>query len=320
MKPIPVVFHIGPLQIHTYGIGLAITFWFAYRYFARRLRAHGYPDDWLGRAFVWIIVAAIVGARVVHVLANWSFYSHNLVEVFAIWHGGLASFGGLLFGVPVGIWAVRRWCTQLRLAVALDLVSTVLVLAWSVGRLLGPQLMVRGGGYRTNAWYGMYYADQVGKRLPTPIFQAMECFVIWLVVLQVEKFVRRRGGPLGFVTTAAVSLWGLSRVSDETLLLPHGAGGDAVIGASIAFVVLGALFATFLLLRDRHRVAPAGVLGDPWAAPSLDEEQPAPGGGEAVDPADPAPSHHDEATPATPTRRKVPRVADPHVAGTTPTS
>ena len=38
MKPIPVAFHIGPLEVHTYGIGLAVTFWFAYCYFERRLR------------------------------------------------------------------------------------------------------------------------------------------------------------------------------------------------------------------------------------------------------------------------------------------
>ena len=38
MKPIPVDFHIGSLQIHTYGIGLALTFWFSLRYFEHRLR------------------------------------------------------------------------------------------------------------------------------------------------------------------------------------------------------------------------------------------------------------------------------------------
>ena len=70
MKPIPIVFHIGPLQIHTYGIGLALTFWFGYRYFAKRLRDHGYPDVWFGRAFIWIVVMSIVGARAVSVIAN----------------------------------------------------------------------------------------------------------------------------------------------------------------------------------------------------------------------------------------------------------
>ncbi len=290
MKPIPVLFHIGPLQVHTYGIGLAITFWFAYRYFARRLRAHGYPDEWLGRAFVWIIVSAIVGARVVSVVANWSQYAHDIPGVFAVWHGGLSSFGGLLFAVPVGFWAARRWCPQLRAVIAADQVAVVLVLAWSMGRLLGPQLMFRGGGYQTTAWYGMYYAGQVGKRIPAPIFQAIECFVVWVIVLQIEKAVRRRGGPLGLVATSAVTLWGLSRVSDETLLLPHHSGGDAVIGASIAFVVAGTLVGAWLIRRDRRRqvdaavdvqetesptapvdtpdaVSDSTVTPDPWAAP-----------------------------------------------------
>ena len=40
MKPIPVAFHVGPLEVHTYGVGLAVTFWFAYTYFRRRLRHH----------------------------------------------------------------------------------------------------------------------------------------------------------------------------------------------------------------------------------------------------------------------------------------
>lgn len=270
MKPIPVVFHIGPLQIHTYGIGLAITFWFAYRYFAKRLRDHGYPDEWLGRAFVWIIVASIVGARAVHVIANFGFYSHNPGDILAIWHGGLSSFGGLVLGVPAGVICGRRWCPQLRPMVALDLVAPVLVITWTVGRLLGPQLMVAGGGRQTTAWYGMAYAGQVGKRVPVPIFQAIECAVIFVLVLWIERMIARRGGPIGVVLTAAVTLYGAARYFDESVLLPHGKGGVAVEVASIVFVVAGAFLAIFLVWRDRGR-SHEGV-GDPWHAPPLAQE------------------------------------------------
>ena len=62
------------LVVHTYGIGLAVTFWFAYRYFERRLRKNGYPTDWFAGMFLWIVVASIVGARAFHVLANLSTY------------------------------------------------------------------------------------------------------------------------------------------------------------------------------------------------------------------------------------------------------
>jgi phosphatidylglycerol:prolipoprotein diacylglycerol transferase len=285
VKPIPVVFHLGPLQIHTYGIGLAITFFVSYRYFARRLRNHGYDDSWLGRAFVWIIVASIIGARAAHVVANWSgFYAHNLGDIFAVWHGGLSSFGGLGFGVPTGLFFAWRWAKGLRLTVTLDLVAPVLVLAWAIGRLLGPQLMVGGGGVVTKAWYGMYYAGQPGKRVPVPLFQAIECFVIFLVALQVEKIIARRGGPIGIVVTAVVTLYGGSRFFDEYVLLPHGPGGVAVEVVSLAFVGVGLSFMSWLTWRDRPRFALAretlgdAPLPDPWAAPEPPVEVRAVGG------------------------------------------
>ncbi len=270
MKPIPIAFHIGPLEVHTYGIGLAITFWFAYRYFAKRLRDHGFSDHWLSKGFVWIIAASIVGARAVHVISMWGYYAHNVRDMFAIWHGGLSSYGGLLGGVPVGLWCAHRWCPKLKMVIALDLVAPVLAIAWTVGRLLGPQLMYQGGGYRTTAWYGMYYAGQAGKRVPVPIIQGIECFVIWVLALQIEKFVRHRGGPLGLVVTGVVTLYGLSRTFDESVLLPHGTRGDlAVIAGSLAFVAFGVLFGLLLIWRERHGKAPelAGG-GDPWAAPA----------------------------------------------------
>ncbi len=272
MKPIPVVFHLGPLQIHTYGIGLAVTFWFAYRYFAKRLRDHGYPDAWFARAFIWIVIASIIGARAVHVVANLKGaqgYVQNPGDILAIWHGGLSSYGGLLGGVPTGLICARRWCPQLRWSVALDLIAPVLVIAWAVGRLLGPQLMYQGGGYLTHAWYGMAYAGQAGKRVPVPIFQALEDSVVYFIALWVERRIGRRGGPIGVVATTAVTLYGAARFNDEYVLLPHSTGGDvAVLIASAAFVGVGAALAGWLLRRDRG--LDHGDVSDPWHAPATD--------------------------------------------------
>jgi prolipoprotein diacylglyceryltransferase len=270
VKPIPVVFHLGPLQIHAYGIGLAITFWFGYRYFAKRLRDHGYPDEWFGRAFVWIVIASVVGARLVHVAANLSGpggYLQNPGDIFAIWHGGLTSYGGLLGGVPTGLICARRWCPQLRLSVALDLVAPVIVIAWSVGRLLGPQLMFQGGGNETHAWFGMAYAGQSGKRVPVPIIQAIEDAVVYLVALFVERRIARRGGPIGVVATTVVTGYGAFRFNDEYDLLPHNTGGDiAILIASLSFVAVGAGLAGWLLWRDRGRTHDEPT--DPWRAPA----------------------------------------------------
>jgi phosphatidylglycerol:prolipoprotein diacylglycerol transferase len=260
MRPIPVAFHIWFLEIHTYGIGLALTFWFGLRYTERRLRRAGYPWQWVTGMFVWVIVAAIVGARVLHVVSDPSYYSHNPGQIVAIWQGGLSSFGGILFAVPVALVSTRRRCPQLPLLRFADLMAPVLMACWAMGRLLGPQLMVAGGGHPTNQWFGMYYAGQVGRRLPVPIFQALEDFTIFCLLLLVERWLRsvaptpvavtdgttaprRLLPPAGIVIGVGMVLWGIERFLDEHLWL----GEDGHLGsiltqsAGLALAVAGVI-------------------------------------------------------------------------------
>jgi hypothetical protein len=279
MRPIPVAFHVWFLEVHTYGIGLALTFWFGLRYTERRLRNAGYPWQWVTGMFLWVIVAAIVGARALHVVSNLSYYSKYPGQVFAIWQGGLSSFGGLLLAVPVAIVSQRRRCPQLATMRFADLMAPVLMACWGMGRLLGPQLMVAGGGHPTNQWFGMYYAGQVGKRLPVPIFQAMEDFAIFGILLLVERWLRANAPapantgapvdfgapaeppdpgetdapidtplpgvlpPAGIVLAVGMVLWGIERFLDEHLWLGEDGhlGSVLVQGAGIGLAIVGAI-------------------------------------------------------------------------------
>jgi phosphatidylglycerol---prolipoprotein diacylglyceryl transferase len=273
VKPIPVAFHIGPLEVHTYGIGLAITFWFAYRYFERRLRNAGYPYEWLTGVFLWIVVASIAGARLLHVLANWSIYQAHPSQILAIWQGGLSSFGGLLFGIPVGVILARRRCPELPSIRALDLVSPVLMAAWGVGRLLGPQLMVAGGGKRTTAWWGLAYAGEAGKRVPVPLIQAFDSFVIFGILLLIEHYVRNR--PVGFVLAATAALWGLARFFEENVFLRQNDhnGAPLVQGAGLLLFVAGLVAMAVLWRRHQRHPAPEG---GPDENGTLDDASPLP--------------------------------------------
>ncbi len=258
MRPIPVAFHIWFLEVHTYGIGLALTFWFGLRYTERRLRKAGYPWQWVTGMFVWVIVAAIVGARALHVLSDYSYYAHNPGQIVAIWQGGLSSFGGLIFAVPVAIVSSRRRCPQLSSMRFADLMAPVLMACWGIGRLLGPQMMVAGGGHPTHQWFGMYYAGQAGRRLPVPIFQAIEDLTIFGILLLVERWLRNTAPtpapagedgttapqllpPSGIVLGVGMVLWGIERFFDEHLWL----GEDGHLGsllvqwAGIALAVAG---------------------------------------------------------------------------------
>jgi len=293
MRPIPVAFHIGPLEVHTYGIGLALTFWFGFVYFERRLKRNGYRTDWLVPVFLWIIVAAVVGARALHVLTNTGYYSQHPADILAVWQGGLSSFGGLLFAVPTGVILTRRRCPELALGRALDLVAPVLMACWAMGRLLGPQLMVAGGGHPTHQWFGMYYADQVGRRLPVPIFQALEDFAVFLVLIVIERHLdrwpdgtRRIGYPSGTVIGTGMILWGIERSLDEHLWLGEdGRLGSALVQlAGVLLVVAGAVILVRARLRWRDWLQTHHA-GDPSQSPGT-----SPGLEPGTAPATPSPS------------------------------
>ena len=258
MKPIPVVFHIGPLQVHTYGIGLALTFWFAFVYFERRLKSNGYRTDWWVSVFLWTVLAAIVGARALHVLSMLGYYSNHPGQIVAIWQGGLSSFGGLIFAVPTAVLLTRRRCPELPIARALDIVAPVLMAAWAMGRLLGPQLMVAGGGHPTHQWFGMYYSGQVGRRIPVPLIQATEDFCVYLVLIAIERHLNRwpdgsarSGYPTGTVLGTAMILWGIERSLDEHLWL----GEDGHLGSLLVQIagVLLVIGGGVILFRSRRQ-------------------------------------------------------------------
>ena len=45
-------------------------------------------------------------------------------------------------------------------------------------------------------WVGMYYAGQPGRRLPVPIFQALEDFTVYLILIAIERRLDRWLGAL----------------------------------------------------------------------------------------------------------------------------
>jgi hypothetical protein len=151
--------------------------------------------------------------------------------------------------------------------------------------------MVAGGGHPTKQWFGMYYAGQVGKRLPVPIFQAMEDLTIFGILLLVERWLTasapvpaaaapgqaapaRLLPPSGIVIGVGMVLWGIERFFDEHLWL----GEDGHLGsllvqwAGIALAVAGI---TLLIARigplQRWR---RGEGGDPAPEPPGPPEVP----------------------------------------------
>lgn len=254
MASLPISFHVGPFTFYVYGFGLAVAGLVGYHYVARRLRTRGLDVSAWPRVALWSLLGGLLGARALHVVTNLGYYQQHLGSIVAVWQGGLASFGGLLVAVPIGVIVARRsWPTASLRALA-DAVVPALIAAWAVGRVLGPQFMYAGGGHLTHQWFGLPYVGQSGRRVPVPLLQGAEDALTWIGLLWAERRPRRPGTVAGF----GMLIWGTVRALDEHFWLGE-SGRLGSLGVQLAGATL-ALLGIWLIVRP-----PRPVLNQPHA-------------------------------------------------------
>ena len=128
----PVALQLGPISIRWYAIcivsGLILAVYLSMKE-APRKKIN--PDDIID----FILIAfplAIVGARLYYVFFEWGYYSQHLSEIFAIWNGGIAIYGGLLTGALVlYLFSRRRLIEPIDF---LDIAAPSVMIAQSIGR------------------------------------------------------------------------------------------------------------------------------------------------------------------------------------------
>ena len=247
MTGLPTSFHVGPLVFHLYGFGLAIAAYVTFVYSERRLRSAGFAIEHYAKFATALIVSGLIGARAANIATNWGYYAGHPARWIAVWQGGLASFGGIGFALPVGLYLQRRFWPATSLARFTDAILPALIAGWALGRVLGPQLMVGGGGHITHQWFGMHYAGQVGKRVPVPLIQGAEDGLLWAVLVWIERTWRTRS--FGTITGIAMIVWGIVRALDERWLLgQHSHSGS--VGVQLAGLVLAGAGA-LVIVRTR---------------------------------------------------------------------
>ena len=95
---------VGTLTVSWHGFFSFLAVATAVLLVARWAPLKGVDPDTVLSIAVWGIIGGIVGARVVHISDNWTeFYAPNPIQVFYIWTGGVAIWGGVLGGFIGGV-------------------------------------------------------------------------------------------------------------------------------------------------------------------------------------------------------------------------
>jgi phosphatidylglycerol:prolipoprotein diacylglycerol transferase len=196
-----------PFTLYTFGVMLAIAVVVGSTMLLRETRRLGDPkitEELIQRLTWWVVGGVIVGGRLMHVIVNLGDYVHRPLEIFAIWEGGLAMYGGLLavFFTVIGF-AWKHHISILRLC---DLVAPSAFLGDAIGRW-GCFFMGDDYGKPTDSWVGVTFTHPrslVPPELrgiplhPTQIYMSLKALIIFGVLIWITRRKRFDGQVAGW--------------------------------------------------------------------------------------------------------------------------
>lgn len=249
------VLHLGPLAIHAYGLMIALGVVAAVWLAGRRMEAAGVGTrDDMSAIAIRGVGAGVIGARLYYIITDKSQPWKEPGRWLRIWEGGLGIPGGLLAGVLVGMWAIRR--RGLSVPGVFTAAAPAIPLAQAIGRLgnwWNQELFGRPSGLPwalqiDDAHLPAGYASGTTFH-PTFLYEALWNLALCAVLILIDKRLRLRPGRL-----LAVYLIGYfsGRFWIEGLRIdPANAGGGWRLNQWVAMsvVVLAALY----LFVDRRR-------------------------------------------------------------------
>ncbi len=186
----PVLVHLGPMQIRYYGVLFALAFILAYNILERIFKNDNAPENWIETLFFYIIAATIIGSRLGHVFFyGWDYYKDHLLEIFAVWHGGLASHGGAI-GIVVAVWIFSNKVSKNSPLWVMDRLMIVVALAGAfirLGNFLNSEII----GKVTDMPWGVVFMranDIASPELPhhpTQLYEACIYFATFIILMLV---------------------------------------------------------------------------------------------------------------------------------------
>jgi phosphatidylglycerol:prolipoprotein diacylglycerol transferase len=98
----------GDFAVSPHGIGIAVGILLGAWIWSVEGPKRGVTVEHINTMLFWVIVGAIIGARLFWVLAHWSELD-GIGDVFAVWQGGISLLGGIAGAVLVNIPLIRRY-------------------------------------------------------------------------------------------------------------------------------------------------------------------------------------------------------------------
>jgi phosphatidylglycerol:prolipoprotein diacylglycerol transferase len=213
--------------------------------------------DQLDSILLWLTISMIIGARIFEVVFwQWSYYSQNLIKIFAIWEGGLSFHGGLVAITLATILLCRRYNISV-LHVA-DLIVVPVALGQGLGRFgnffnheLVGKISTLPWAVNFKVWVAGTFVSEVDSlgnavfRHPNQLYEAGYNIVIFLILY----FLRDKFPKQGTLFALFLVLYAIFRFFTEFLRVGEPTYGGLTVGQLFNVLMLG--IGAYMLYRSK---------------------------------------------------------------------
>ena len=212
----PVLFSIGPLAIHWYGLMYVVGFAGAWLLARKRADRLGLTKDDVGDLIFYGALGVVLGGRLGYVLFyGWEALAADPLWVFKVWDGGMSFHGGLIGVLVASVLFARRH--KLAFFQLTDFIAPLVPIGLGAGRL-GNFINQELPGRITDVPWAMDYPRYGPQpRHPSALYEfLLEGVVLFFVLWFVSLKPRRRG----LVSGLFLLLYGLFRFTVEFFRRP----------------------------------------------------------------------------------------------------
>ncbi len=190
----PILLSLGPFQVRWYGLLMAFAFLLGLFILRKLAGEKGIEKDLMDHYLIWMIIGIIGGARVFEILVYQPvYYFSNPLEMLFIWHGGLASHGGLLGGALVTWLFTRKHKIKFYDLADMAVIPIALGAAFvRIGNFVNGEIV----GRVSSVPWAMEFRGYEGLRHPSQLYEAFKNVLLFFILFKMRLVKSLKRGTL----------------------------------------------------------------------------------------------------------------------------
>ncbi|MGE5392329.1 MAG: prolipoprotein diacylglyceryl transferase [Candidatus Saccharibacteria bacterium] len=245
---------LGDFTLRWYGLILAAAVLIGYWVARRNSWRFGIGKEEVDDVSFWLVLVAILSARVYYVLSLFPYFAEHPAEIVKIWHGGLSIYGALIGGTLFLYLRSRRRIYSA--GQLFDLVALGLPLAQAFGRL-GNFFNYEAFGLPTTLPWKMYVPPAFRPLQfatydffhPTFLYEMIWNLIVFAVLWNLKGRVKH-----GVLAMSYLGLYSVGRFFIEPLRLDASYVGNYHLDQLVAFsVAIAAMISIFFVYSRSDR-------------------------------------------------------------------